>query len=98
MRQKREDFKKIITARDERKRSKAAIRKMLKSTRRRDIIIFQQELASQHACKIKESLSFKREAFDALQAHLEMVHEKQRKVSMSRLTILAIVRCARAKS
>ena len=79
MRQKREDFKRLIAARDERKKAKASIRKMLKSTRRRDIIIFQQELASQHAAKIKETLSFKREAFDALQSHLEMVHEKQRK-------------------
>ncbi|KAJ3049938.1 hypothetical protein HK097_009080 [Rhizophlyctis rosea] len=79
VKQKKEAFEALLKARSERKKGKSLMTQMFKQIKVRDVTIQQQEEASRVAALYKETLTNKRQAFDALQQHLEKKHEKQRK-------------------
>jgi hypothetical protein len=73
----------ILVARNERKAAKKEARKSIRASKRRDQTIQQQKRSADAAARIRESISEKRNAFDALTQHLYSSHEKQQKVSFS---------------
>ncbi|KAJ3044998.1 Guanylate cyclase 2G [Rhizophlyctis rosea] len=76
IRQKKEAFQAMLDARSDRKEGKAVKLKMFRSIRLRDVTIQQQNEASRVAELHKDTLTDKRQAFDALQQHLEKRHTK----------------------
>ncbi|KAI8891975.1 hypothetical protein BC833DRAFT_546081, partial [Globomyces pollinis-pini] len=73
----------ILEARaEQRKKAKQEARKSIRASKKRDQIIQQQEKSAQAAARIRETISEKRTAFDALTNHMNEIHEKQRKNMM----------------
>ena len=68
-----------LIARKDRKKTKREARKSIRASKKRDQIIQQQERAAHAAARIRESITEKRIAFDALTQHLYTIHDKQRK-------------------
>ena len=73
----------ILVARNERKKAKKEGRKSIRASKRRDQLIQQQKKSADAAARIRESLSEKRAAFDALTQHMYTIHDKQQKVKFS---------------
>jgi hypothetical protein len=69
----------IITARSERKKAKREARVSIRSSKKRDQIIQQQEKAANAAFRVRETISERRAAFDLVTQHMYEMHEKQRK-------------------
>ena len=69
----------VLVARNERKKAKKEGRKSIRASKRRDIVIQQQKKSADAAARIRESISEKRAAFDALTQHMYTIHSKQQK-------------------
>jgi hypothetical protein len=74
---KRDTLNSTLVARNERKRAKREARFTIRSSKKRDQIIQQQEHAAQAAARVRESVNEKRAAFDALTQHMYDLHSKQ---------------------
>lgn len=68
-----------MDARAERKLAKKQTRATVRGTKRRDILIQQQDEASATALRNREEFAQKRAAFDTLNINITEIHEKQRK-------------------
>ena len=80
LQKRKEALEAILAARVERKKAKKEARKSIRSSKRRDQTIQQQKMSADAAARIRESISEKRAAFDALTQYMYDTHEKQRKV------------------
>ncbi|KAJ3260004.1 hypothetical protein HK103_001514 [Boothiomyces macroporosus] len=75
----KESLDSILVARAERKKAKKEARKSIRASKKRDLVIQQQENAAQAAARIRETINEKRLAFDAMTIHMNEIHDKQRK-------------------